>query len=395
VGYVRMQQLVEAHPLYPQLHRIELSMDALNLRSLGPGVGQTGSDLSKEDAELQKELYAASARTKEILAQKQAQYQREENAAIDAALAAGGHAAAGGALGAGLGATAQRQAAGVSAQMNRNLQAYANTLGAQEQAQIKAYQQAVSKRIDAEYQAKANQLQSQEQEFALSLATKDAPQRLELRTRLANLALDNTAHQQVSQQLEALDKSESDQVSAMRKRDQQTLAELRTQLRAQGERELRDGVAKIHAADQSKLATAAHSAPAPAALPSGAVTGATLPADLRARLVALHKEYQDRFSRDAQATVEQFTKTRQELQQRYDELHGIDNAASASLQKELASLQSQHDKLYAEIVDQIQREVRIVAQEKGVTTVLSDVSGEGSGVDLTDAAKKEIESLHE
>jgi hypothetical protein len=395
VGFVRMQQLIKAHPLYGQLHQIELSIDALSLRSLGPAVGQTGSDLSKQDAELQKELDEATARTKQILAQKQVEYQREENAAIDAALAAAGRAGSGKPVAANVGATAQQQASGVSAQMSRNLQAYAKTLDAQARAQVVAYQKAVSQRLDRQYQAKANELQSKESEFALSLATKDAPQRLELRTRLSNLALDNSARQQVRQQLDALDRSEADQVSAMHARDQQALAQLRSQLRAQGQREVDAGVAKIRAETQQKMAAAGRGAAAPSSVPGPSVAAVDLPPDLKARLEALHKEYQDRFSRDAQATIEQFKKTRDELQQRYNELHGIDVASSASLQKELTSLQSEHEKLYQQIVDQINREVRIVAQEKGVTTVLSEVAGDGQGIDLTEPAKKEIESLHE
>src|SRR5579875_2728615 len=317
-------------------HQSELSIDALSLRSLGPAVGQTGSDLSKQDAELQKELDEATARTKQILAQKQVEYQREENAAIDAALAAAGRAGSGKPLAADVGATAQQQASGVSAQMSRNLQAYAKTLDAQARAQVVAYQKAVSQRLDRQYQAKANELQSKESEFALSLATKDAPQRLELRTRLSNLALDNSARQQVRQQLDALDRSEADQVTAMHARDQQALAQLRSQLRAQGQREVDAGVAKIRAETQQKMAAAGRGAAAPSSVPGPPVAAVNLPPDLKARLEALHKEYQDRFSRDAQATIEQFKKTRDELQQRYNELHGIDVASSASLQKELA-----------------------------------------------------------
>ncbi|MGH7662267.1 MAG: hypothetical protein ACRENA_15275 [Vulcanimicrobiaceae bacterium] len=395
VGYVRMQQLVKAHPLYGQLHQIELSIDALNLRSLGPEVAQTGADLSKQDAELQKELNEASARTKKILAEKQFEYQREENAAIDAALAASGRASSGHPLASGVGATAQQQASGVSAQMNRNLQAYAKTLDAQQRDQIQAYQKAVAQRLDRQYQAKANELQSKESEFALSLATKDAAQRLDLRTRLSNLALDNAARQNVKGQLDALDRSESDQVAAMRNRDQQTLVQLRTQLRAQGQREMDAGVAKIRAQAQSKMTAAGRGAAGPAPAPGASVAAVNLPPDLKARIDALHKQYQDRFSQDAKATIDQFKKTRDELQQRYNELHGVDAASSVSLQKELASLQSEHDKLYQQIVDQINREVRVVAQERGVTTVLSEVAGDGQGVDLTEPAKKEIESLHE
>ena len=390
-----MDDLVKVHPLYPQLHQIEVSIDALSLRSLGPGVAETGSDLSKEDAELQKELDAASQRTKRILELKQEEYQREEIAAINAALAAAGRAGNGAPLANGVGATAGKQASGVNAEMNRNLQTYQKTLTAQEQKQATDYSKAVSERLDRQYQAKANDLQSKESEFALSLATKDAAKRLDLRTRLNNLALDNDARQSVRQQLDALDKSEADQVAAMRNRDQQTLAQLRTQLRAEGQREVDSGVSKIRSQAQAKLSAAARPAGAQGAVPGLAVNTGSLPPDLKAKLDGLHKEYQDRFSRDASATIDQFKKTRDELRKRYTELHGIDSAASKSLQQELASLQAQHDKLYDEIVQQVEREVRVVAQEKGITTVLSEVAGNSEGVDLTEAAKKEIESLHE
>jgi hypothetical protein len=395
VGYVHMQELIKAHPLYPQLAQTERSIDALSLRSLGPGVAETGASLSKEDAELQKELTDASLRAKKILDQKQAEYQREENAAISAALAAAGRAEAGGAVGADVGATANRQVAGVRAEMNRDLQAYQKTLADQERRQTLAYERAVSQRFDRQYQAKAQELQSKESQLALQLATKDAPQRLELRTRLANLALDNASRADVQKQLDALDRSEADQLAALRNRDQQTLAQLRTQLRAEAQREIEAGIAKIHAQNEAKLSAKAGTPAGAGKVPTGYVAPANLPPDLKSKIEALHKEYQDRFNRDAQATIDQFNKTREDLKKRYDELHAIDAASSASLRKELSDLQAEHDRLYAQIVDQIDREVRLVARSRGVTTVISEVAGNGRGVDLTEAAKKEIESLHE
>jgi hypothetical protein len=393
VGYVDIDALVRVHPLYAQLAQTERSIDALNLRSLGPNVAQTGSNLSKEDAELQQELAAASDRTRKILDQKQVEYQREENAAITAALAAGGQAVGGGKVGANVGATAGRQVAGVNGEMNRDVQAYRNTLSAQERDQAYSYQKAVAQRVDRQYQAKANELQTKEAELELSLQTKDAPTRLELHTRLANLALDQATRDQVKAQLDALDKAEADQVAAMRNRDQQTLAQLRAQLRTQAQHDVQSGVAKIQSQTASKLTQAPASSPG--AVPPGVVASANLPPDLKAKIDALHKEYQGRFSRDAKSTIDQFNKTRDDLSRRYAELHSVDAGASASFRKELAALQAQHDQLYAEIVDQINREVRLVAQAKGVTTVLSDVVANGNGIDLTDAAKKEIESLHE
>ncbi|MBV8074313.1 MAG: hypothetical protein JO140_02700 [Candidatus Eremiobacteraeota bacterium] len=397
IGYVRMEELLKVHPLYPQLAQTERSIDALSLRSLSPEVAQTGANLSKEDAQLQKELNEASARTKQLLDQKQAEYQKQENAAIAAALAAGGRAAPGQAVGAGVSSTAGRQAGAVAADMNRDLQAYQKTLAAQDRAQSEAYARSVSQRVDRQYRAKANELQSKEQEFGLELATKDAAQRLQLRTQLANLALDDAAREDVRKKIAALDRAEADQVAAMRNRDQATLAALRTQLQEQARTEIASGVAKIHAENQAKMLSRAGGAQvgSAVAVPGSVVAGRSVPPDLKAKIDALHKEYQDRFNRDAKSTIEQFNKTRDELKKRYDELHGIDTVAQAGTRKELAALQAQHDKLYAQIIDQINREVRVVAQNKGVTTVLSEIAGPGEGIDLTGAAKKEIESLHE
>jgi hypothetical protein len=394
VGYVDTDALVHAHPLYPQLEQIELSMDALNLRSLGPGVASTGSSLAKQDAELQQELTDASNRTNQLIKQKQADYQRQESAAISAALAAGGHAAAAGSVGANVGATAGKQAGNVSAEMNRDVNAYRRTLSQQEQQQERSYEKAVSDRVNRQLQAKTNELQNKESELELSLQTKDASERLELRTRLNNLALDQAARDQVKAQLDALEKGESDQVAAMRNRDQQTLAQLRAQLRGQAQRDVDSGIVKIRAQNGVKLSAPAGGG-STGAVPGSTAASTNLPPDLKAKIDSLHKEYQDRYMRDANATIAQFNKTRDDLQQRYNELHAVDSGASSSLRKELASLQAQHDQLYSEIVDQINREVRIVAQEQGVSTVISGVLGNGSGVDLTQAAKKEIESLHE
>ncbi|MGH7716508.1 MAG: hypothetical protein ACREML_10990, partial [Vulcanimicrobiaceae bacterium] len=160
MGYVNLDALVQAHPLYPQLAQTERSIDALNLRSLGRGVGSTGASLGKEDAELQTELTDAGNRTNQILEQKQRDYQREENAAISAALAAGGRASAGGSVGANVGATAGKQVGNVNAEMNRDVNAYRRTLSQQEQQQEKNYEKAVSDRVNRQLQAKANELQN-------------------------------------------------------------------------------------------------------------------------------------------------------------------------------------------------------------------------------------------
>ncbi len=59
------------------------------------------------------------------------------------------------------------------------------------------------------------------------------------------------------------------------------------------------------------------------------------------------------------------------------------------------ALQKQRGELYEEMVDQIGREVKTIAQRRGIGVVVSDVVAPAGGVDLTADAEKDIESLHE
>jgi Skp family chaperone for outer membrane proteins len=120
-----------------------------------------------------------------------------------------------------------------------------------------------------------------------------------------------------------------------------------------------------------------------------------LPPALRARIAQLHQDYQKRFQDDAKTTVADFQKTRADLSRRYAELHGIDTSSQQSAQAQVLALRKKRDDLYDEITGQIDREVRLIAQQRGISVVLTDVVAPAGGVDLTPDALKDIESLHE
>ena len=82
------------------------------------------------------------------------------------------------------------------------------------------------------------------------------------------------------------------------------------------------------------------------------------------------------------------------MTRRYAELHGADAGAQAGTQRQIDALQRQRADLYDQIVAQIGREVKLVAQKRAVTLVVSDVVAP-VGVDLTDDTEKDLESLHE
>jgi hypothetical protein len=211
VGYVRMEELVKVHPLYSQLAHLDEDMQALQLQSVGPNVARNGADIATAERSLQHELEVAADRTKKILGQKQAEYARREQAAIAAAIGATSGA---GPSGAGIAgnvardARAQQQDAARLAQAN--FEAYRRQVVDQSNAAASSLQESLAERATRTVRAKAEELTKSEADFALQQVTEDAPERLSLRTKLSNLALDDDSRADVKKQLDALDAKESD-----------------------------------------------------------------------------------------------------------------------------------------------------------------------------------------
>jgi Skp family chaperone for outer membrane proteins len=405
IGYVRMTDLIKAHPLYGQLAQFDDSMQALDLRSFAPAAVTSGPALAREAAALDAQLAAAAKRTNDLLQSKGRDYQARENAAIAAALRAAGVSGGPsvGAVRTQLDATARGQSAGVNAGALDDLTAYRKQLEAADIAEINAAQRTLGARADRTYRAKADELTSKEAAYSLSLAGDDAAQRLSLRTKLTSLALDDATRDDANKQLAALDQREADALAAMRNTDQQTLAALKTQLRDQINGELQAQIGPIRARSLQRYQERERElhdqfAPQGGQLVGGAPLVAadpTLPPELRRRILQLHSDYTAAFQRDAKATVADFTKTRADLSRRYAALTGTDTAAMQGAQAEMRSLQKKRADLYAEMVAQIGREVKTIAQQRGITVVVNDVAAPAGGVDLTDDAMKDIQTLHE
>jgi hypothetical protein len=406
IGYVRMEDLVKKHPLFGQLAQYNANIAALNLSALVPHVLAGSPALKTEEDRLQAQLQAAAKRTEALLAAKGKSYQDRENAAIAAALRGAG--AAGGPSVAGIQSqmegTARTQAAGAGAQAQRDLDTYRKQLQAQDNAQITAAEHTLAARADRTYRAKADELNAKESALSLMVANADAAERLSLRTRLSSLALDDAAREEANKALAALDRKEADQIAALHNTDAQTLAALHAQLQSSIQNDMRAQVAQIQQrsvqrfrerADQLRTQFAPANGPLIANAPNGkTVVNPNLPPALQQRIKQLHADYTQAFQSDAKATIADFQKTRSDLSARYALLTGTDASAAQSAQLEIRSLEKKRDDLYGQMVAQINREVKTIAQERGVSTVVSTVAPAG-GVDLTGDAMKDIESLHE
>jgi hypothetical protein len=401
-----MSDLVKHHPLYSQLTGYDESIQALNLRTIVPDVAKPDASIVKAEAALESELGAAANRTRRLLAEKSRAYQLREQQAIALALRApAGQAPSAAEIARQINTTAQQQSTTVAAQASRDFDSYRRTLVAQDDAELRATQRALADRAQREYRAEQDRLQAKESALSLEQANRDAGTRLSLRTRLSSLALDDAQRDEVRNELAALDRSETDALAKLKNRDAQTLATLGTQLRAGVARDLRAKAEEIHTRSMAKLnarqSDIRHEftggTSLTATIPTGALSskGANLSPELRATLKALHDNYQQQFNSDAQSTIADFNRTRDDLRHRYEELRGIDSTAQNGANAQLVSLQRKRADLYGQMVAQIGREVRLLAQARGISVVVTDPVANASGVDLTTDAMKDIESLHE
>jgi hypothetical protein len=409
VGYIRMDAVLKVHPLYGQLAEYDANIEALNLGTLVPHALAAGPQLAREDAQLNAQLQAAAQRTNAILQAKGKQYEDRENAAIAAAMrqaASSGGGTTVGAVAAQMESTAHGQVVGAAAQAQRDLESYRQQLQAEDTAQIQAAQKTLAARAERAYRAKQDALNAQESALSLDLARQDAAQRLTLRTKLSSLAMDDTERDNVNAELDGLDKKESDTLTAQHAKDAATLAALQTQLQSQITTDMQQQVAQIHARSLQRYQERGRELQQQFAVPNGPLittiqngkpvtaVNPNLPPDLRRRIAQLHADYTKAFQTDAQTTIADFNKTRADLSQRYATLHGLGVGATASTQREIVSLQRKREELYDQMVAQIGREVKAIALERGVSVVVQAEAPAG-GIDLTDAAMKDIESLHE
>lgn len=397
-----MEALVKKHPLYGQLAKFDDDIAALELRAAGSTVAAGSSaQIAAAEAELRKQFDAATARAKKSLDALQAGYRERESEAIRRALAGG---AAGGpgsaAIAGGVAGTAAAQQSAALAAARRDLEAFRKQLVAQDEGQFNALQASLNERATRTYRAKAEELSQRESGYALELANRDSADRLSIRAKLANLTLEEAQRAELRAKLEALDRREGDELAAMRNRDALTLDALQKELQEQTRGELVKSAQEMRKGSVAKLNERELAVRGSFQRDSGGAGAARGPAaqltpEMKAHLEAIHKEYQAQFDEDAQSTLKELETTRSDLLRRFGRLHGVDAEAQESARTTIAGLQKQRADLYAQMLVQIGREVKLLADKRKVSVVFSDVAAPAGGVDLTPEAEKDIESLQQ
>lgn len=400
IGYVRIDDIVKKHPLYPQLSQIQDAIDALDLKSLGPGaIPRTSAQIAQQTKELNNELIQAQNRATQILQQKRADYGRREQEAVSAALRSAGAGTNGNTQVTQMQGTAAQQAQAVTSQARADFEAYQRSVIAQDTAAVAQIGKQLGGRAEQSYRQKATELQERESALGLQLSQQDAPRRLQLQTKLNNLALDDATRKQYRNQLAAIDQNEAEVVGAQRTRDQQELAAYQKQLGKTTQTAIAAQVTKIHNETRAKLSARQNEVAQqvssqlqglrPAAIPSN------LPASTRDRLAQIDKQFKAQFEADAQKTIAQYQATKADLDAQYSALQSGDSVATGAAAKQVRDLQHQRDDLYNRIVGQIESDAKSQAAKHGLQVVFVNISAASGGIDLTDDVEKDIESLHQ
>ncbi len=394
-GFVRLDDVVKHHPLYPQLSQLDDAIAAINLAAAAPQVPRTASQIAQQTAELNRELRDAQIRANKILAQKQQDYVRREQQAIAAALAAAGVKGSGALAASQMNGAASAQAAQAAQAANQDFMSYQQSVLAQNNAATSAIAGQLQTQANQKYRAKAEQLQQNETDLSLKLTQQDAASRLAIKMRLSNLAMDVAARKQAQAQLAAIDEKEAQELGAQRAADAATMRAYRAQLDAETGGAIRSQVGAIQSQTKAKLDEHRNEVGAQLRSLGPAPLPASLSPNVQAQLGKIHQRFVAQFQADAAKTLQEYDDTKSDLDRQFAALHGADVGATGAAAKELGSLQARRTSLYQQIVTQVERDASRLAKDEGFSIVFDNVRAAAGGYDMTNQVIKDVESQHE
>ena len=151
-------------------------------------------------------------------------------------------------------ATSSQQAQQAASAANADFMAYQQSVVAADSAASAAIARQLQVQANQKYRAKAEQLQQKRDGPVAAPSQADATQRLAIKTRLSNLALDEATRKQLTSQLAAIDAKETAAIETQRRADAATLKAYRAQLGAQTDVAVRTQVGAIQGQTRAKIA---------------------------------------------------------------------------------------------------------------------------------------------
>ncbi len=405
VGWVDIDKVVQAHPLHPELQALEDQMALLDAQSVSAPQAVTPQQRDAEAA-LERDLAAAQAQFEQDLSNRRVYYQQQAQEAMLQleSSAQGATPQAGSVI-----TTMQQQFNDQMKQLQisgaKTLTAYRTALYKEDGDHLRSVQRLLAADVAAKVRAKEAELGAKETAYQVQLARQDQDQRLNLKTKLENLSLSPQDRSQYAAQLQDIETREEFLINQLKTKDNAELTAYESALQKQASAKFDAERAATEKETQAKLAQRQDEMNVQFRQQASALGGkfntqlqqanqalAKNPA-LQSKIQDIQNATQTKYEADAAQAMASYRQTRKALVDKYSAIAHIQFQDDQAIQAQIDGLAAQRRDLYARIVDQVQDQVRQIAQARGYAIVFDSVAGAGSAVDLTDQVAKAVAAL--
>lgn len=405
VGYVDIDKVVQAHPLHPELQALDDQIALLDAQAVSAPQAVTPQQREAEAA-LERDLQTAEAQFEQDLSQRRAFYMQQAQAAMANIQAAGsGTASTQGSVLAGMQRQFNDQMKQLQASGAKTLDAYRTALFKEDTDHLKSVQQLLAADVRAKVRAKESELAAKETAYQVQLAHQDQDQRLNLKTKLENLSLSPQDRSQYAAQLQDIETREEYLTNQLKAKDNAELTAYETSLqkaasaRFDAERSATEKKTQAKLLARQEEMNVAFRAQA-SSLGSkfndqikAASQAISQNPEVQKKIQDIQNNTQSRYEADAAQAMAAYRQTRKALIDKYSAIAHMQFQDDQAIQAQIDGIAAQRRDLYSKIVDQVQDQVRSIAQQRGFAIVFSSVAGAGSAVDITDLVAKAVAAL--
>lgn len=382
VGYVDLQRLVRASPLYGQLVHYNRAISALRETAAIWDARERAAALAGDDRALLADFETASTQLNRIAAHSGLLEARERDALAKLKAMRRGSSALSGAQ-AFTASEQQTSAAMKSGEMSDFLR-YRDALLAQEYNALAQTDRALERRVNDAYAQRENEMREEESTLALKLVRRDAYRMLLLRVRANDVFHDATDRRNAERNLGSIDRDQQAALAALRAKDSRQLRIYHGQLIASATVDRRRVEAQIEArasadldariailrAQQSQRALILPPPPSNSQPASGSIG-------------ALSASSKSAISGQLNATRKAFAVYRPWLTARTVALERLDARAHAAYEAEIAALQEDRATLVRDLERWVMYDAAVLARHRGIATISTTAAAHA--IDLTTA----------
>jgi hypothetical protein len=355
IGYVDLPRLILSHPLHAVLLQYDREIAALRSTQEIPGLSDAAAAAGLGAAALQRDAATAQSHARQIASGGAAGDSARERAALATVLS--------------------------SPRADTEMSGYTNALMRETNANLTAFERAITERTERAFTARQQQLREKELTLAFDLARADAGKRLSLTLKLEDLHLTPTTRAKLRAALAALDERELKAVTALRRDDAEALAEFRRQLQREGESADAEMAGQLRAKAGANFALRQR-------VPLGQSGLATVLPNLPSRVAAFSASYNAGAS--VAAIAGGLSTASSDLSQRFARLGESARRSDRETIVQIQALQAARDAVYRSIVAQIFREARLLVRERHLGGLEASSPRPQASVDLTPAVRARL-----